>query len=144
MDVLHVDDDPAILGLVNRSLSKRGYTSHSISDPANVLSWLAKHSTQIVLLDIVMPGKDGLALLQEIKKFDGGIQVIMLTGMVTIETINRASRLGAEECFFKPIENMDLVMDAVDRAKANKSHWWAVLKELRARQKASLLGQTSS
>ena len=137
MDVLHVDDDPAISAIVGRALTKRVYTAHSISEPALVLSWLAKHSTQVVLLDIEMPGIDGLALLREIKKFDGGIQVIMLTGLVTIETINRATRLGADECFFKPIENMDEVVDAVDRAKEKKLRWWNVLRELRARQKIS-------
>ncbi len=137
MDVLHVDDDLAILAIVSRALSKRGYTAHSISEPALVLPWLAKHSTQIVLLDIQMPGTDGLGILQEIKKFDGGIQVITLTGLVTIETITRATRLGADECHFKPIENMDLVMDAVDRAKEKKSYWWNVIRDLRARLKIS-------
>lgn len=142
LDVLHVDDDPAILALVNRALAKRGYTTHSLPDPSQVLAWLSKQATQIVILDIQMPGKGGLELLQEIKKFDGGIQVIMLTGLVTIETINRASRLGADECFFKPMEDLDLIADAVDRAKTKKLHWWSVLRELRAREKTSCAAAT--
>lgn len=132
--VLHVDDDPAILAIVKKTLTRRGYTPHSISDPTLVVPWLAKSSTRIVLLDIDMPGKDGLALLREIKKFDGGIQVIMLTGLVSMGTIIRATRLGAEECFFKPIENLDDVVDSVDRAYEKMLRWWRVLKEWRARK----------
>jgi DNA-binding NtrC family response regulator len=132
--VLHVDDDPDILALMKKTLSIMGYTPHSISDPALVIPWLAKSTTRIVLLDIEMPGKDGLALLREIKKFDGGIQVIMLTGLVSMSTIIRATRLGAEDCFFKPIENLDDVLDSVDRAHEKMLRWWRVLKEWRARK----------
>jgi DNA-binding NtrC family response regulator len=132
--VLHVDDDPAILAIVKNTLSKRGYAPHCISDPNLVVPWLAKSSTRIVLLDIDMPGKDGLALLRDIKKFDGGIQVIMLTGLVSMGTIIRATRMGAEECFFKPIENLDEVVDSVDRAYTKMLRWWKVLKEWRARK----------
>jgi DNA-binding NtrC family response regulator len=139
--VLHVDDDPAILAIVKKTLSKRGYTPFSISDPTLVVPWLAKNSTRIVLLDIDMPGKDGLALLREIKKFDGGIQVIMLTGLVSMGTIIRATRLGAEECFFKPIENLDEVVDSVDRAYEKMLRWWRVLKEWRARKNMSFHGE---
>ncbi len=132
--VLHVDDDPDILALMKKTLSRRGYTPHSISDPSLVIPWLAKSTTRIVLLDIEMPGIDGLALLREIKKFDGGIQVIMLTGLVSMGTIIRATRLGAEDCFFKPIESLDEVVDSVDRAHEKMLRWWRVLKEWRARK----------
>lgn len=136
--VLHIDDDPAILAVMKKTLTRRGYTPHSLTDPTLVVPWLAKSSTRIVLLDIEMPGKDGLALLREIKKFDGGIQVIMLTGLVSMGTVIRATRLGAEECFFKPIENLDEVVDSVDRAYEKILRWWRVLKEWRARKNMSL------
>ncbi len=133
--VLHVDDDPAILSIVAKTLSKRGYTPISITQPELALPSLAQYSTRIVLLDIDMPGMDGLKLLRSIKKFDGGIQVIMLTGLVSMGTILRATRLGAEECFYKPIYNLDEVVDSVDRAYSKMLRWWGVLREWKSRSK---------
>ena len=105
--ILHVDDDPAILRIVERVLAKRGYSVTSISDPNLAMKTLKDMSARLVILDIDMPEKNGLELLREIKKLDGCIQVIMLTGMVSMGTILRATRLGAEECIFKPIEDVN-------------------------------------
>ena len=132
--VLHVDDDPDILAIVGHSLSKRGYKPHSITDPELAMPWLADCSTRIVLLDIEMPGKDGLTLLQEIKKFDGGIQVIMLTGLVSMGTIIRTTRLGALDCFFKPIDQIEAVMGSVDQAYLKLERWRQVLQEWKLRR----------
>ncbi len=132
--VLLVDDDPAILAILSVALSKRGYTPFSITDPELVLPRLAQCSTRIVILDIDMPRKDGLSLLREIKKFDGSIQVIMLTGLVSMGTILRATKLGAEECLFKPIKNLDEVVDGVDTAYSKILRWWGTLREWRARR----------
>ena len=133
-EILHVDDDPAILAIVAQALKKRGYLPRSISDPELVIPLLSQCSTRIVILDIDMPTKDGVKLLQEIKKFDGGIQVIMLTGLVSMGTIIKTTRLGAEDCFFKPIDNLDDVMDSVDRSYAKLLRWWQVLQEWKARK----------
>ena len=132
--ILHVDDDPAILALVAQALSKRGYSPYSLSDPELVMPWLAQCTTRIVILDLDMPKKDGVTLLQEIKKFDGGIQVIVLTGLVSMGSIIRTTRLGAEDCYFKPIDNLETVMDSVDRAYAKQQRWWQVMQEWKARR----------
>jgi len=132
--ILHVDDDPAILAIVAQALSSRGYTPHSISEPDLVLPWLAQCSTRIVILDIDMPKKDGITLLREIKKFDGGIQVIMLTGLVSMGSIIRATRLGAEDCHFKPLDCLDGLLDSVDRAFAKQQRWWQVMQEWKDRR----------
>ncbi len=137
--VLLVDDDPAILAILSKALSKRGYTPFSITDPDLVLPHLAQFSTRIVILDIDMPKQDGLSLLRGIKKFDGSIQVIMLTGLASMGTILRATKLGAEECFFKPIEHLDEVVDGVDRAYSKILRWWGVLREWRARREVNTL-----
>jgi DNA-binding NtrC family response regulator len=132
--VLLVDDDPAILMLLSKALTKRGYTPSTLTDGEQVLSHLAQSPARIVVLDVDMPGKNGLVLLREIKKFDGSIQVIMLTGLASMGTILRATKLGAEECIFKPIEKLDDVADAVDRAYTKILRWWATLREWRVRK----------
>ncbi|MCY2985537.1 MAG: response regulator [Planctomycetota bacterium] len=127
--VLHVDDDQAILDIVRMTLQKRGYKVISISDPTTALKALAECAARVVILDIDMPGKDGLTLLKEIKQRDAGIQAIMLTGMVSMGTILHATGLGAQECVFKPVKQLREVGDAVDRCFANIERWWSALRE---------------
>lgn len=133
---MHVDDDPAILRIVERLLSKRGYNVISVSDPNVAIETMQAHSIKLVITDLDMPGKSGLELLQEIKDIDGSIQVLMLTGMVSMSTILKATRLGAEECQFKPIEDYEEIGNAADRAYEKMLRWWRTLREWKARQKA--------
>jgi len=135
--ILHVDDDPAILRIVETVLSKRGFNVISVSDPELAIQKLRESSARLVLLDIDMPGKSGLTLLREIKKVDGTIQVFMLTGMVSMATILRATRLGADECLFKPIENFDELADAAERAYDRTMRWWRTLRDWKSRKKAA-------
>lgn len=127
--ILHVDDDQAMLDLVRKSLQKRGYEVHSINDPRLALDALSEHSPRVVILDIDMPGLDGLTLLRDIKQRVAGIHVVMLTGMVSMATVLQATGLGAQECVFKPLKNINDVGDAVDRCFANIESWWDALRE---------------
>ncbi len=135
--VLHVDDDRAMLDLVRKSLQKRGYEVVSISDPRLTLDAILEHSPRVVALDIDMPGLDGLTLLRDIKQSDAGIHVVMLTGMVSMATVLQATGLGAQECVFKPLKNINDVGDAVDRCFANIESWWDSLREWMERKNAT-------
>ncbi len=128
--VLHVDDDPSQFPIIAAFLEKRGYQVHTTDSPDDVESALLRTGARIVLLDIDMPGKDGLTLLKEIKQNDGGIQVIMVTGMVTMATILRAMRWGAEACIFKPITDPTALLEALDATEAKIKRWWRAVEEL--------------
>jgi DNA-binding NtrC family response regulator len=127
--VLHVDDDPAILRLVAKSLTKHGVQVISVAKPTEAISQLFHSGARVVLLDIDMPNKDGLTLLAEIKKHDAGIQVIMCTGMVSIGTVLQSISLGAEGCVFKPIKDLNKINESVDRAFEKIDLWWISLHE---------------
>ncbi len=133
--VLHVDDDPAILTLVARKLQSHNVGVISIGDPTKAIDAIVETGVRIVLLDIDMPGKNGLTLLQEIKQLDAGIQVIMCTGMVSMQTILQSTAMGAETCIFKPIVDLGKVTDAVDRAFEKIDRWWAALHDWVERKK---------
>jgi DNA-binding NtrC family response regulator len=135
--VLHVDDDPSILALVARKLETHGVKVVSTTDPTEAIKKLLTTGARVVLLDIDMPKKDGLTLLREIKKLDAGIQVIMCTGMVSINTVLCATALGAETCIFKPIVNLNEITEAVDRAFDKIDRWWIALKDWIDRKKAT-------
>jgi DNA-binding NtrC family response regulator len=127
--ILHVDDDQAMLDLVSRSLQNRGYEVVSVVDPTKALEALVDCAARIVILDIDMPNVDGLTLLREIKQRDAGIHVVMLTGLVSMGTILKATSLGAQECVFKPIKDLKDIGEAVDRCFNNIESWWAALRE---------------
>ncbi|MCP4785899.1 MAG: response regulator [Fuerstiella sp.] len=128
--VLHIDDDPQILEIVGRKLRRRGIEVLSLTGPENAIETLLRTGCRVVLLDIDMPHANGLDVLKEIKKYDGGIQVVMLTGLVTMDSALRAFRLGAATCLFKPINEFDRLIDSLDAAFATLDRWRQVLKEL--------------
>jgi len=83
-----------------------------------------------VLLDHDMPGLSGLSLLSDIKRHDGGIQVVMLTGASSITSVLGAFRGGAEACFFKPVEDFKPIAESLHAAFGKIEHWRSTLKLL--------------
>jgi len=135
--VLHVDDDPQILRLFENRLKKEGYEVFSLDDPTKTLDTLLNIDCRIVLLDIDMPGINGLQLLDQIKAYDGGIQVIMLTGLVTMTTVLESMRRGAEACFFKPLDDIDPMLEALEQTVTKVKRWRGTLEDLLVRKKGN-------
>lgn len=132
--ILHVDDDPAQLRLVAQVLTKQGYRVVSEEDPTKVLDLLLKSGARLALVDVDMPRINGLDLLRLIKQQDGGVQVIMLTGVTTMSSVLRSMRWGAEACVFKPIADSHPLLSAVEAAFAKIEAWWTTLDELNRRK----------
>lgn len=135
--VLHVDDDPLITQLVGGHLRGAGYEFEAIHDPLETLQAIVRRHYRIVILDEDMPGRNGLEVLQEIKRLDGGVRVIMLTGLVEERTIREANRFGAEACLFKPLTDPQPLIDVVDDAARRNDGWWRSLHELTQRRRAA-------
>ena len=133
--VLHVDDDPQLLRVVARRLQSAGYDVHSVNDAETVLGLLLETDCRVVVLDIDMPGVNGLDLLRRIKQQDGGVQVIMLTGVVTMSTVLQSMRWGAEACVFKPLADADALLEALDASFTKIDRWWRSLQELNRRKR---------
>lgn len=132
-EILHVDDDPHVTRIVQARLKAYGIATCPLDDPRECLDRIAYDGYRLVLLDIDMPGVDGLDLLAEIKRRDGGVHVIMLTGLVTLSSALRSFRLGAEACLFKPVEDFGLLVDAIHRAFRKIDGWWDTIGELSRR-----------
>src|SRR5437588_9857592 len=86
MRLVVIDDDPKNLKFVNFILANVGLEIHTASDPQSGLDLIHRLRPQIVLMDLVMPGVQGMELLQKIVEFDPGIDVILMTGYYSTES----------------------------------------------------------
>lgn len=132
--ILHIDDDPAILRLVAGRLVCEGYEVVSSSDPSDIESLLLESKARICLLDISMPNADGLEILRQIKRIDGGVQVIMLTGLVSMNAVLDSLRSGAEALYFKPILNFEPLLEILRDSCRKCDRWKQTLEEVRIRR----------
>jgi DNA-binding NtrC family response regulator len=97
-----IDDDPKNLKFVNFILANAGLEIHTASEPQEGLDLIRRLRPQIVLMDLVMPGVQGMELLQKIVEFDPGIDVILMTGYYSTESAVEAVQKGAADYFPKP------------------------------------------
>jgi len=136
--VLHVDDDSDFLKIAGHRLTKEGYVVTSLANPEHALKHLLNTNCRVCILDIDMPRVNGLQLLQEIKAYDGGIQVIMMTGLVSQMTVLESLRGGAEACFFKPMPDFTPLLETLDATFVKVDRWWQCLHELKNRRESEL------
>jgi DNA-binding NtrC family response regulator len=102
MRLVAIDDDPKNLKFVNFILASAGLEIHTASDPQAGLELIHRLRPQIVLMDLVMPGVQGMELLEKIVEFDPGIDVILMTGYYSTESAVEAIQKGAADYFPKP------------------------------------------
>jgi|AMWB02.1.fsa_nt_gi two-component system nitrogen regulation response regulator NtrX len=113
--LLIVDDEPSILQSLSGLLSDEGFEVTTASNGYEALQRIEQEAPDLVLLDIWMPGIDGIETLKEIKKNTPHVQVIMITGHGTIETAVQATKLGAFDFIEKPL-SIDKVILAINNA----------------------------
>lgn len=115
--ILVVDDEPEIREWVGEILRDEGYHVALAEDAPTAREAVRRQRPDLVLLDVWLPGEDGLALLREWSALPGGLPfaVVMMSGHGTIETAVEATRLGAWDFVEKPVSLAKLLL-AVERA----------------------------
>jgi two-component system, NtrC family, nitrogen regulation response regulator NtrX len=119
-NILIVDDESAIRTSLQGALEDEGYRAATAHSGEQCLEALKKHAFEVVLLDIWLPGMDGLETLEKIKELEDSPAVIMISGHGTIETAVRATKLGAFDFLEKPLsleKTLILVKNALDSRK---------------------------
>ena len=106
--ILVVDDDPSTLRTVRDTLSKAGYAPLVTGDPSEVARLVRRETPRLVLLDLFLPGKDGIALMQEIPELSE-LPVIFISGYGRDETVAAALEAGAADYVVKPFSGTELV-----------------------------------
>jgi DNA-binding NtrC family response regulator len=117
--VLVIDDDPAMLDACAETLQYYGYDVLLREDPRLAVSAVQQDTFDLVLLDLKMPGMNGLDLLREIRSVDSKVLAVMITAFPTIATAVEAVREGAFDYLPKPFTPEQLLI-VVDRAVAQK------------------------
>jgi DNA-binding response OmpR family regulator len=112
--VLVVDDEATVRKVLARYLSEHGYAVLTAEDGAAALDIIKKETSDIVLLDMHMPGKSGLETLRELHTINPKITVIMVTGDDNIELALECVRAGAADYIRKPLqlENLETIVMA--------------------------------
>ena len=137
IDVLVVDDERDIRDGSERILSRMGFQVHKASRGEKALDIFAKENVSIVLLDLKMPGMDGMEVLKELRRLDDTIHVIVITGFATVETAIEAMKRGAYDFIPKPFEP-DQLRIVVNRA-AEKIHLTREAEKLTGERKRTLI-----
>ncbi|MCB2147010.1 MAG: sigma-54 dependent transcriptional regulator [Deltaproteobacteria bacterium] len=113
--LLIVDDEPSILQSLSGLLTDEGFEVITANNGYEALKVIDAEAPDLVLLDIWMPGIDGIETLKEIKKNNAALPVIIITGHGNVETAVKATKLGAFDLIEKPL-NIDKVIVAINNA----------------------------
>jgi len=108
--LLIVDDDASTLGSLARAFRLAGHEA-TVCDNANrALELVKSQPFDMMLSDVVMPGKDGIALLEELRNLGITLPVVMISGQATIDMAVRSTRLGASDFLEKPLSTDKLLL----------------------------------
>jgi DNA-binding NtrC family response regulator len=122
-NVLLVDDEIPFVEALTKRLTRRELEILPAYSGEEALKKLAEHSTiEVVVLDVKMPGMDGIATLKEIRNKFPLVEVIMLTGHATVESAIEGMKLGAFDYLMKPSEIETLVAKVTEAAAKKRAH----------------------
>jgi DNA-binding NtrC family response regulator len=127
-----VDDETRFLETLVKRLRLRKLEVHGVGSAEEALEFLGSHTVDVILLDVKLPGMNGLDALREIKKRLPQVEVIMLSGHADIDTASAGIELGAFDYLMKPME-IDSILYKLEDAYQSKT-----LKEARARRKDAI------
>ncbi len=119
--ILVVDDEQSIRYVLSSLFARMGWRTKAVSSAEEALSTLNGEKPGVALLDIRLPGMNGLELLGELKKVSPDTEVIMITSYASTDTAIEAIRKEACDYLPKPFENLDVVWGPVRRAFAKRS-----------------------
>ncbi len=120
--VLIVDDEKDFTELLSERLETRGFKTRIAFNGNEAISRLKEENADVVLLDVMMPGKSGVETLKEIKNSWPITEVIMLTGHGSVETAIEGMKLGAYDYLIKPTETEDLSQKITSAYQRKSDH----------------------
>jgi len=121
-NVLVVDDEQEFLDITVKRLEKRGLKVQGAESGEKALQILLHSSTDVVLLDVKMPGIDGIETLRRIRSMKPLTEVVLLTGHASVDSGIEGMKLGAFDYLMKPIELEPLLEKLADAYEKKRLH----------------------
>ncbi|AGW14759.1 response regulator [Megalodesulfovibrio gigas] len=118
--VLLVDDEQDFLDLMQKRMAKRKIDLHVASSGQEALDLIRNSFFNVVILDVKMPGMDGIETLRQLRILSPDTQVIMLTGHADVETAVKGMELGAFDYMMKPM-SFDYLLMKIQEANSMRS-----------------------
>jgi len=131
--ILLVDDEERFLNTTQKVLHKKGYEVFTATSGAAALKVLGEKNVDVAILDVKMPGMDGIATLKEIKRYHPLVEVIMLTGHGTFESAVEGLKSGATDYLTKPSDIAEL-LDKVAEAFEKRQRLEEKIRIIQSRQ----------
>jgi DNA-binding NtrC family response regulator len=122
IDILIVDDEPEFAEMLGLRLEQRGHRVRLAPDGREALAALAERAPDVVLLDLRLPGMDGLDVLQRIKAEAPLVEVILLTGYGSVDTAVAGLKGGAFDYLQKPADPDELQAMLVKASRRKAEH----------------------
>ena len=110
--ILIVDDEKNIVSSLTSILSDEGYEVSMAGDGIEALELIQKDPPDLVILDIWLPGMDGIEVLKTLKSYNLGVEVLIMSGHGTIDTAIKATKLGAQDFIEKPF-SLDRITESI-------------------------------
>jgi two-component system nitrogen regulation response regulator NtrX len=124
-NILIVDDEAGIRQSLKGVLEDEGYKASTVESAEACLELLRKRTFDLILLDVWLPGMDGLEALEKIREMEDSPEVVMISGHGTIETAVRATKLGAYDFLEKPLsieKTLALIKHALESVKLRQEN----------------------
>jgi DNA-binding NtrC family response regulator len=118
-NILVVDDEPDVLQICSRVLSSAGYTVFAASGAARAREYVDGERLALVILDIHMPGEDGISLLKYVHREQPGAATMLMTGYPAVNTVIESIRLNVSEYLCKPF-TLTRLLNAVESSLAEQ------------------------
>lgn len=138
--ILIVDDEATIREVLCRTFSDKGFECETATNFNEAMELAGSQSFEVAMLDIMMPGRSGVELLQELRKIDQDLAIVMVTAVADTQTAISAMRMGAFDYVTKPFNLVEVVM-SVERALEKRS-LLLVKREYSERLEAKVKEQT--
>ena len=115
-NVLLIDDEEQFLKVLGERLETRGLQVNTVTSGEDALTLIDDKNYDAIILDLAMPGIDGIETLKLLKEKNPDLEIIMLTGHATVQKGIEAMKLGAEDFLEKPVE-LSVLLEKISAAK---------------------------
>ena len=139
VSILIVDDDAGMCETLFDIMEDKGYRTVIALDGYEAIQKVKEMDFDVILMDIKMPGMDGVETFKEIKKIHPETAVVMMTAYAVEDLIKEALHEGAYDVLYKPLD-IERMIGLIEDVRAGGSYWWLTMTPISARPSKTYWG----